>query len=171
MQRRGLRVLLILAILLGAVAVFAAMTGLREPPAKKEAEILAPLVEVMTLQPMEAAFRIESQGTVRPRTQTTLSSEVSGTIVEISPKWIAGGVFAADEVLLRIDPTNYTVAVDQAKALVRQRQIEFDGRRSSVSFIARLPRRSVGGSFFRVRIEFRAGAGRLVARQDEIEKA
>ncbi len=133
MQRRGLRVLLILAILVGAVAIFAVLTGLREPPARKEAEFLAPLVEVMELQPMRAAFRIDSQGTVRPRTQTTLSSEVSGTIVEISPKWIAGGVFAAGEVLMRIDPTNYTVAVDQAKALVRQRQIEFDGAEKLLS--------------------------------------
>ena len=48
-------------------------------------------------------------------------------------RWIAGGGFAADEVLLRIDPTNYTVAVDQAKALVRQRQIEFDGAEKLLS--------------------------------------
>ena len=133
MQRSGLRVLMILAILAGAVAVFVVLTGLREPPAKKEAEIQAPLVEVMELQPMQAAFRIESQGTVKPRTQITLSSEVSGAIVDISPKWIAGGVFAADEVLMRIDPTNYSVAVDQAKALVRQRQIEFDGAEKLLS--------------------------------------
>ncbi|MEJ2128836.1 MAG: efflux RND transporter periplasmic adaptor subunit [Woeseiaceae bacterium] len=133
MQARGLRVLLIVAILAGALAIFLVLTGLREPPARKEAEILAPLVEVMELQPMQAAFRIASQGTVRPRTQTTLSSEISGTIVEISPKWIAGGVFAAGEVLMRIDPTNYSVAVDQAKALVRQRQIEFDGAEKLLS--------------------------------------
>ena len=28
---------------------------------------------------------------------------------------------------MRIDPTNYTVAVDQAKAMLTQRQIEYDG--------------------------------------------
>jgi RND family efflux transporter MFP subunit len=133
MRRKWLRFLLILAILLGAAAVFAVLTGLREPPAKKEAEFAAPLVEVMELQPMQAKFRIASQGTVRPRTETTLSSEISGTIIEISPKWIAGGVFAANEVLMRIDPTNYSVAVDQAKALVRQRQIEFDGAEKLLS--------------------------------------
>ena len=133
MQRKGIRILLILAILLGAVAIFVALTSLREPPAKKEAEILAPLVEVLELQRMTTAFEIVSQGTVRPRTQTTLSSEISGTIVEISPKWIAGGVFADGEVLLRIDPTNYKVAVDQARALVRQRQIEFDGAEKLLS--------------------------------------
>ncbi|MGB5257105.1 MAG: efflux RND transporter periplasmic adaptor subunit, partial [Woeseiaceae bacterium] len=70
---------------------------------------------------------VRSQGTVRPRTETVLSAEVSGTISSISPKFIAGGVFEANEVLMRIDPTNYKVALDQAEALVSQRQIEFDG--------------------------------------------
>jgi RND family efflux transporter MFP subunit len=56
-----------------------------------------------------------------------VSAEISGTIVSISPKFVAGGVFQSGEVLMRIDPTNYTVAVDRAKALVLQRQIEFDG--------------------------------------------
>jgi RND family efflux transporter MFP subunit len=133
MQRKAKRALLIAGILAGAILIFAAMSGLRQPPAKKEAENIAPLVEVMELQPMLASFVIQSQGTVRPRTETILSSEVSGTIVEISPKWIAGGVFEAGEVLMRIDPTNYTVAVDQAKALVKQRQIEFDGAEKLLS--------------------------------------
>jgi RND family efflux transporter MFP subunit len=48
-------------------------------------------------------------------------------VTRISPKFIPGGVFDAGEVLLRIDPTNYAVAVDQAEALVKQRQIEYDG--------------------------------------------
>ena len=87
------------------------------------------LVEVMTLETMAADFEVRSQGTVRPRTETVLSAEVSGTITSVSPKFIAGGVFEAGETLLRIDPTNYVVAVDQAKALVEQRKIEHDGAR------------------------------------------
>jgi len=73
------------------------------------------------------SFAIQSQGTVRPRTETILSAEVSGSVVSISPNLVAGGVFRKDEVLMRIDPTNYTVAVDRAEALLEQRQIEFDG--------------------------------------------
>lgn len=133
MQRRGMRALLIVGILAGAVLIFMAMTALRQPPAKKEAETLAPLVEVLVLEPQQVDFLIASQGTVRPRIETVLSSEVSGTIVEISPKWIAGGVFDADDVLMRIDPTNYLVAVEQAEALVKQRQIEFDGAEKLLS--------------------------------------
>lgn len=84
-------------------------------------------MDVLVLEPMNARFTIRSQGNVRPRTETILSSEVSGSIIDISPKFVAGGVFQPDEVLLRIDPTNYRVAVGQAEALVAQRQIEYDG--------------------------------------------
>lgn len=122
-----MRILLILGILVLAVVAAVAMVGLREDPPKKERVQLDPLVEVMVLETMTANFAVRSQGTVQPRTETILSAEVSGTISNISPKFIAGGVFQANEVLMRIDPTNYKVAVDQAEALVLQRQIEYDG--------------------------------------------
>jgi len=137
-------VLLIVAILAGGVVASIAMSALREPPAKKEAEKLDMLVEVQVLKPMNANFSIQSQGTVRPRTETVLSSEVSGTIVDVSPKWMAGGVFEEGEVLLRVDPTNYTVAVDQAKALVKQRQIEFDGAEKLLSHQGQPPQSGRG---------------------------
>ena len=100
---------------------------MRPEPPRKEREVLDPLVEVMGLEAMTANFEVRSQGTVLPRTETILSSEVSGTITWISPKFVAGGVFEENEVLMRIDPTNYEVALRQAEALVKQRQIEYDG--------------------------------------------
>lgn len=122
-----MRILLILGIPILAVIAAVAMTGLREEPPKKERVDLDPLVEVIVLAPMTTNFEVRSQGTVRPRTETILSAEVSGTITSISSKFIAGGVFQVDEILMRIDPTNYRVALDQAEALVAQRQIEYDG--------------------------------------------
>lgn len=121
------RRILIPALILVPIGLVAVLTNLRTPPQKKEVENLDMLVETLTLENRPERFRIRSQGTVQPRTQTVLSAEVSGSIVSISPKFIPGGVFAKNEVLMRIDPSNYTVAVDQADALVRQRQIEFDG--------------------------------------------
>jgi RND family efflux transporter MFP subunit len=111
------------------VAIGAAMglAQLKPEPPQRDTENLDLLVEVMQLEVSSERFRIRSQGTVRPRTQTILSAEISGSVVSISPKFIAGGIFARNDVLMRIDPTNYTVAVDKAEALVKQRQIEYDG--------------------------------------------
>ena len=122
-----MRKLLILGILAGAIAIVVVMSGMRPQPPRQERVKLDPLVEVMILEDMTTNFEVASQGTVRPRTETVVSSEVSGTITWMSPKFVAGGVFDRNEVLMRIDPTNYDVALLQAEALVKQRQIEFDG--------------------------------------------
>lgn len=127
MQRNTQRRLLVIAIFAAAIAAAWVMVQLKPEPPKKEAEELDLLVDVMQLETMTASFEIRSQGTVQPRTQTILSAEVSGSIVSISPKFVAGGVFDEGEVLIRIDPTNYKVAVTRTEALVKQRQIEYDG--------------------------------------------
>ncbi len=122
-----MRILLILGIPVLALVAAGAMMSLKQEPEKKERVELDPLVEVVELERMTTNFEVRSQGTVRPQTETILSAEVSGTITRISPKFLAGGVFRANEVLMRIDPTNYEVAVDQANALVVQREIEYEG--------------------------------------------
>jgi len=127
MLRIIVRILVGVVILALAVIVAIVMTSMKSPPPKKERVDLDPLVDVIVLEYMTTSFEIHSQGTVRPRTETVLSSEVSGTIVSISPKFVAGGVFQSGEILLRIDPTNYEVALEQADALVSQRTIEHEG--------------------------------------------
>ncbi len=127
MSRKRQRYLLIGGMLGVAVLGSLAMMKMKPEPEKKDIDTREPLVDVMVLEPLATTFQVRTQGTVRPRTETILSAEVSGTITSISPDFVAGGVFQAGETLMRIDPTNYRVAVDKAEALVNQRQIEFDG--------------------------------------------
>jgi RND family efflux transporter MFP subunit len=127
MSREFKRALLITSILGLAVLGSVAMYFAKPQPKVKDFVGGIPLVEAMTLEAFETSFQISSQGSVRPRTETILSAEVSGSIVSISLKFIAGGVFFKGEELMRIDPTNYAVAVDRTKASLTQRQIEFDG--------------------------------------------
>ena len=94
-----------------------------------------------------------------PRTQTLLGAEISGTVVEISPKFIPGGVFRAGEVLLRIDATDYEVAVLQADALVKQRRIEFDGA-------AKLRQQG-----YRAEAEYASAAAALASAEAELVRA
>jgi RND family efflux transporter MFP subunit len=135
------------------------LTTLKPEPPKKDEPILDALVDVLVLETAEADFTIRTQGTVRPRTQTLLSSEISGAIVEISPSFVAGGVFGKGETLMRIDPTNYRVAVDKAEALVAQRQIEYDGA---------LKLKSQG---YRAEAELASSAAALAAARAELTSA
>jgi len=127
MTRKTKRALLIVGIFVFAIGGMIGLSKMKPPPDTKDVADVDPLVQVLPLVASEVRFEVHSQGTVRPRTETVLSAEISGAIVGISPKFIAGGVFRAGEQLLRIDPTNYEVAVDRAQALLNQRRIEFDG--------------------------------------------
>jgi RND family efflux transporter MFP subunit len=120
--------LIVGAFILIAGLGIAALLGKLKPPLESEDQrSIEILVDVLPLESSTVNFEISSQGTVRPRTETILSAEVAGSIVSISPEFIAGGVFAAGEELMRIDPTNYEGEVEQAEAVLKQRQIEFDG--------------------------------------------
>jgi RND family efflux transporter MFP subunit len=159
MTRKLKRTLLICGILVASVLLAALMSTMRKEPPRKSVENQPLLVEVVEVEPVSAQFMVRSQGVVRPATETILSAEVSGAIVEISPRFVAGGVFKAGDVLLRIDPTNYAVAVKQAEALVKQRQIEFDGASKL---------RSQG---YRAESEYASAAAALASAEAELVRA
>ena len=75
-------------------------------------------VEGMTLKKTSYPVRVTSQGTVQPRTRSTLVPEVAGMIVEVSPSFRPGGFFEKGEVLVKLDPVDYETAVTTAKAAV-----------------------------------------------------
>lgn len=159
MHRSKQRIFLIVVIIVAAIILAVIMAGMKPEPPKKEREEIDVLVDVLVLETMTASFSIRSQGTVQPRTQTILSAEVAGTVTSISPKFIPGGVFAKGDVLLRIDPTNYDVAVKTATALVMQRKIEFDGT-------AKLRQ-----SGYRAESEYAAAAAALASAEAELVRA
>ena len=159
MTRKIKRGLLIAGIFAAAMGIAIGLSQMKPPPETNDIPDVAPLVEVLPLVESAQSFRIASQGTVRPRTLTILSAEVSGSIVSISPKFIAGGIFLAGEELMRVDPTNYVVAVDQATATLTQRQIEYDGA---------LKLRTQG---YRAESEFASAAAALAAARADLVKA
>ena len=159
MSRKLRRIGLIVGILAAAVAVSVLLSTMRKQPPKKPVESRAMLVQVEELELVDTRFPVRSQGTVRPRTETVLSAEISGAIVEISPKFVPGGVFGPDEVLMRIDPSNYEVALSQAEALLRQRQIEYEGAKKL---------RSQG---YRAESEFASAAAALATAEADLVRA
>jgi multidrug efflux system membrane fusion protein len=91
-------------------------------PAPKVSETEPVLVKVQGRILKKSTFpvQVRSQGTVMPRTQSTLLPEVSAKIVEVSPSFRAGAFFEKDEVLLKLDPVDYETAVVVAKGLLAQ---------------------------------------------------
>ncbi len=121
------------AIIGAAVVISIAMNLLKPPPLKAESPDTALVVKTQLLQAADANLSVQSQGTVLPRTRTLLTSEVSGTVLQVSPQFVVGGTFKAGDLLLQIDPTDYKVALQRAKAnlISMNAQLTFERARAT----------------------------------------
>lgn len=75
-----------------------------------------PVVETLVVAPEDYQVTVHSQGTVVPRTQSTLIPEVAGRIVAIGENFRSGGSFRAGETLFRIAADDYRNAIIIARA-------------------------------------------------------
>ena len=75
-----------------------------------------PTVDVFTVQPESVRLKILTQGTVQPRVETTLNSEVSGKIIKVSENFKTGALFQKGEVLVQIDPSDYITQLVNVQA-------------------------------------------------------
>ena len=115
-----------IVILALSLIIYFFLGKMKPEPDKNIIDIKPPIVSSMILKKEEVKITVDSQGMVMPLIETILSAEVSGTIIEVSSKFLVGGVFKKGDVLMRIDPTTYDAALDQAIALKDQRQNEYE---------------------------------------------
>ena len=119
------------AILLASVAIGLFMNSLRGTPPKVPAPEAAIAVKTERLHSKDIELYVISQGTVQPSARTTLISEVTGTVVQISEQFVVGGTFVKGNILMQLDTANYDVALQRAKAklISAQGQLELETAR------------------------------------------
>ncbi len=79
-------------------------------------------VKTITVSPSNYQFILKSFGSVQPRTQSLLVSQVSGQVTKVSPAFRDGGFFKKGDKLIQIDPRDYQTAVKVAEAELLQAQ-------------------------------------------------
>ena len=94
-------------------------------PERKEEAAQATMVDAIQVERVSLNLSVFSQGSVIPRTETTLVAEVSGIIVNVSPNFVAGGFFRRGETLLEIDPSDYQAGLKRAQANLASRKAQF----------------------------------------------
>lgn len=125
-MKRPLLRFLPLIILLVAGAGFGALLVTRQAPERKILPDLGPLVEAIAAPPQALQVIIEAQGSVRPADEIDLVPQVSGIVIWTAPQLESGGFFARDDVLLRIDPRDYDLAVTRSEAAVARARYALD---------------------------------------------
>ena len=110
------RYLLTGVIVVGLLITWLIATSKPAPAAKPIRLPPVPIVDVLHIQPGNHRVWIETQGLVKPKTQIQLVSQVTGRVEAIADQFSAGGFFAANEVLVMVEESDYRIAVSQASA-------------------------------------------------------
>jgi len=128
-KRKAIVPLAILAVgLLVVGIVVATRPSVEESPPR----VSAPLVSVIEVQPRDLRFSVHTQGTVVPRTESDLIPQVSGEVIWVSPRLVSGGFFEKGEPLLRIDPSDYRVELEAARAVVARTRSEYTRAKTEI---------------------------------------
>jgi len=110
----------IMLILLGAgVAGFLALTASKPQLKRTKPPAPMPMVRASRITTGPQSVTIRGEGTVRPLREIQLVPQVNGKLVYVSPVMVDGGEFKKDDILLRIDPLDYQLAVTLAQARVK----------------------------------------------------
>jgi RND family efflux transporter MFP subunit len=91
----------------------------------------APLVRTWVADVQTVQMSSVTHGSVLPRTESELIPEVSGRVVDISPVMVSGGFFKKDDLLLKVDPLDYEVALEQARASLASARSELTNARKA----------------------------------------
>lgn len=118
------RIILPVAILAFAVVFFIFLV--RTPPTL---EPIAPeqavaTVRVASVQPQSVVLEVRSQGRVQATRRVNLSAAAAGPVSWVSPSLVAGGYFAADDVILRIDSSDFETALERSRSTLAQAESE-----------------------------------------------
>jgi RND family efflux transporter MFP subunit len=122
MSKHNARIIhfIITVVLIGIGAiVFVALTATKpklertRPPAPK------PMVLVTRVKTRPQVVIIKGEGTVRPLREIQLVPQVNGKVIFVSRALVDGGEFKKGDLLLRIDPLDYQLAVTLAQARVK----------------------------------------------------
>ena len=128
--RFGLRALAPLVIIGIGIGIFMALTRSRPTPPKVVRPTRGPLVEVVTLELRDVPVEVEAYGTVVPSERVIVQPEITGRVVWQSSALVPGGRVAAGQPLLRIDPRNYQVSVEQQSASLNRAELDLEVERS-----------------------------------------
>lgn len=103
-------------LIIGSLLIAAVVVLRPKPHPKPARELPPPSVTVIKAEPQTLAVNVSAQGSVAPRRQIDVVSQVAGALVEVSPQFASGGYFAKGATLAQIDPRDYQVAVARARA-------------------------------------------------------
>ena len=125
--RRIIRTVLPFVLVVAAVLILLNVMAMFKPEPE---EVVPPpaglVVETGSATRTNHVIKVASQGVVLAQREISLVPEIQGKIVALSDDFAAGGRFKEGDILVRIDPADYEVAVERARASLASQQANLD---------------------------------------------
>ena len=99
--------------------VFVVLSATKPKLERTQPPVPKPVVSVTRIKARPQGVIIKGEGTVRPLREIQLVPQVNGKVVFVSRALVDGGEFQKGDVLLRIDPVDYQLALTLAQARVK----------------------------------------------------
>ncbi len=123
MTIRLTRIVAPILVLAASVGAYAVLHATRPEPEKNDQAPRPTSVFTAPVVQRNIALTVNTQGEVRARTEIELMSQVAGRIIAVSPEFTEGGLVEPGVSLLKIEDTDYRLALSQAKARVAEAQV------------------------------------------------
>ena len=121
--RNNLKVVLPLGLILLTIIAVLFFLFMQPEAAPRRPDLTPPLtVAVYDIQAQQFQVNVQSYGTVTPRTQSTLISQVSGVVTEVSDKLREGSFINKGDLLLKIDDRDYVADLKISEANLAEAQ-------------------------------------------------
>ena len=125
----------VLVLLVGVLIVQGLIAAKPEP--EKNEEPARPIsLYVDEVEEQTVVVSVQTQGEVRPKTEIDLIPQVSGRVVALSDTFNEGAEFLPGGLLLKIDDTDYRLAVIRAEARVAEAQTELERQQATAQIKA-----------------------------------
>ena len=110
------QIIIPIVILATGIAAMIGFSSMKKSPEDKPEVDNTPIVAVSEVSVAPMTLEVNSYGMVKPKYETELIAQVSGEIVELSDVFVRGGFVKKEQLLARIDPSDYQAALIDAQA-------------------------------------------------------
>ncbi|MFW5901507.1 MAG: efflux RND transporter periplasmic adaptor subunit [Thermodesulfobacteriota bacterium] len=98
----------------------------REALGRQEPQTPLPLVRTVPIEMGVIDMSLSGEGTVQAVKQSQVVPQVSGRVIHVSEHLVNGGSFEKGELLLKIEPRDYEIAVTLAEASVKDAESSYE---------------------------------------------
>lgn len=125
-MRKALKIAAPIVVIAGGIVAIAALQAGKKPPEKTIEEPRPISLRVDKVRAERVTISVNTQGEVRAKTNISLVPQVSGRIVSVSNAFSEGGSFEPGQTLIKIEDSDYRLAVVSAEARVAEAGVRLE---------------------------------------------